>query len=405
MDPHPVIEPGMTPGQRIKLYRQRAGLTQEVAAQLKGCSLSAWRKWESGERQVLALHDWIEIARILRVKDLYRLTGLPMGQLPDEPAEHESVPPIREALHAYPAMLDEPADLGRMGAAVDFVWDIWHGSTNQYSRTGPMLPDLIRQVRAAASSADIPDRRDANRLLCMLYLLVRAYCKRIGAHDLSILAADRAMSAADAADDPDYIAASAWSMVIVLSTQGHIEAAAGLARQTLAIVSAPSGEPTPTRHAVTGALHLMLAIQQAKMRDEHGCVQSIDAAARAAAVTGENDAYRMVFGPTNVDIYRAETALEFSRPGEARRIAERIDVTPLPSAERRFSHYLNLARGFAVQREDLSAVQMLLRAEREASEEARINLVFRAIVRELLTRETATTRPDLRPLAERVAIT
>ena len=49
------IEPGMSPGDRIKLYRRRAGLTQEQAAQLKGCTVSAWRKWESGERQVTSI--------------------------------------------------------------------------------------------------------------------------------------------------------------------------------------------------------------------------------------------------------------------------------------------------------------------------------------------------------------
>src|SRR5262249_10938761 len=79
------IEPGMTPAERIKLYRRRAGLTQEQAAQLKGCSVSTWRKWESGERQVNSLGDWVEVARILRIRDLYRLTGLPVAELPDEP--------------------------------------------------------------------------------------------------------------------------------------------------------------------------------------------------------------------------------------------------------------------------------------------------------------------------------
>jgi transcriptional regulator with XRE-family HTH domain len=76
-----MTETTMTPAQRIKLFRRRAGLTQEQAAQLKGCTVSGWRKWESGERQVNSLVDWIEIVRILRVRDLYKLTGLPVGNL------------------------------------------------------------------------------------------------------------------------------------------------------------------------------------------------------------------------------------------------------------------------------------------------------------------------------------
>ena len=73
------VENGLPPGERIRLYRRRIGLTQEQCAQLKGCTVSAWRKWESGERQVAAFSDWIEIARILRVRDLYKLTGLPVS--------------------------------------------------------------------------------------------------------------------------------------------------------------------------------------------------------------------------------------------------------------------------------------------------------------------------------------
>src|SRR5262245_4856772 len=166
-------DPGvMTPSERIKLYRRRAGLTQEQAAQLKGCTVSAWRKWESGERQVTSLGDWIEIARILRVSDLYRLTGRPVGQLPDEPGEHETVPPIRTAMHAYIARLDEPADLAQLAGAVTFAWDTWHGSGARYSRTGPMLPDLIRDVRAAVAALDAGNRRDGYRVAAALYLLV-----------------------------------------------------------------------------------------------------------------------------------------------------------------------------------------------------------------------------------------
>src|SRR6266542_1924952 len=108
------IEPGMTPAERIKLYRRRVGLTQEQAAQLKGCTVSAWRKWESGERQVTSLADWIEIARISRVNDLYKLTGLPLAHFPGAPAARGTLPTTRAAIHAYAPRLDGPVDLARL---------------------------------------------------------------------------------------------------------------------------------------------------------------------------------------------------------------------------------------------------------------------------------------------------
>ncbi len=397
-------EPGtMTPAERIKLYRRRAGLTQEQAAQLKGCTVSAWRKWESGERQVTSLADWIEIARILRVRDLYRLTGLPVGELPDEPGEHETIPPIRTALVAYTRRLDGEPDLDRLARSVEFAWETWHGSAHRYTRTGPMLPDLIAQTRSTVAALDGDQRRDGHRLAATLYLLVRAYAKRIGALDVALLAADRAWASADAADDPEYRGAAAWNTALVLSTQGHTEEAGALLRDAIAELQAIT-DPSPGHLAVLGALHLVLAVQDARLRDERRALDSLDVAARVAARVGETNHHRLVFGPTNVGIHRGAVALELSRPAEALRVAERVDVTGSPSVERRYSHYLDLARGYAIGREDLAAVHMLIRADRESPEESRLNLNVRALVRDLLTRETPTSRPDLRPLAERIGV-
>src|SRR5262245_2049460 len=124
-----IDDPNLSPGERITMHRKRRGLTQAQAAQLKGCSFGCWRKWESGERQVASLADWIEIARILKVKDLYLLTGLQAGQLPDDPAEHELVPPIRTALLEYLPRNGRP-DVAAARRNVTWAWDSWHGTGN-----------------------------------------------------------------------------------------------------------------------------------------------------------------------------------------------------------------------------------------------------------------------------------
>lgn len=397
------IEPGMTPAERIKLFRRRAGLTQEQAAQLKGCTASAWRKWESGERQVTSLSDWIEIARILRIRDLYRLTGLPVGDLPDEPAEHETVGPIRLAMHSYVAREDTPVDLGALGRSIEFAWGTWHGSGNRYSQTGPMLPQLVRDARRAVAAADGDDRREALRRSADLWHLVRAYGKRIGAADLAMLAADRAGAAAESADDPLYRAAAAWNMANVLSAQGHVEESASLCSDAIRDLQHVDDQD-PERIALLGALHLLLAIQESRLRGERPALSALGVAERAAAVTGETTLHHMYFGPTNVGIHRAAVALELSRPGEALRAAEHVDITQSPSVERRHSHYVDMARGYAIGKEDVAALHMLLRADRECPEESRLNVLYRALVRDLLQRESPTTRPELRPLAERIGV-
>ncbi|MFI5833232.1 helix-turn-helix domain-containing protein [Micromonospora sp. NPDC051300] len=399
----PAITPGMTPGQRIKLYRKRAGLTQEVAAQLKGVTVSAWRKWESGERSVNTLGDWIDIARILRVRDLYRLTGLPVGHLPDDPAEHETVKPLRAAIHAYTPADDNPMSLTELRAAVDLAWTTWYQSRQRYTYTGPVLPGLIHAAGVALNQTSGASRREALRIAADLYLLVRAYAKRVGANDVALIAADRALSAARDADDPIYRGSAAWNLGQVLSNRGHTEESAALCRGAIADLAAVDDQD-PVRLSVLGGLHLLLSIQAARLRDERVSLQALDDADRIAAATGETRHHWIFFGPVNAGIHRAAATLELSRPGEALRVGERVDASLSPSIERRHSHFLHLARGYATQRDDLAAVHMLLRADRESPEESRLNLLMRATVRELLARETPTTRPELRLLADRVGV-
>lgn len=396
-------EPGLPPGERIRLYRRRMGLTQEQCAQLKGCTVSAWRKWESGERQVASFSDWIEIARILRVKDLYRLTGLPVGELPEEPSEHDTVPAIRAAMVSFdPCLADEP-DVKRLDAAVETAWDIWQ-ERRPFTQVGTMLPALITEVRATIPLVDGPDRDQLLRTASMLYFLTRAFTKRVGAHDVSLLASDRAMAAAIKADDLDFRAASAWNVGMILAAQGHTEVVAELARDAAAMLEPTLADGPPERLGIFGALHLLRAMQFARLGNEHMVAQQLKIADQVAAKVGERNHFRTVFGPTNVGIYRVWLAVELSKPGEAIRAAEHCDVSLLPSVERRFSYFVELARAYSIRGEDVAAVHMLSRAERESAEELRFNVEVRAMVRELLRRENSLTRTELRPLADRMGV-
>jgi transcriptional regulator with XRE-family HTH domain len=397
------IDPTLPPGERIWLYRRRAGLTQEQCAQLKGCTVSAWRKWESGERQVAAFSDWIEIARILRVRDLYKLTGLPVGELPDEPAEHESVPSIRVAMTAYAPAISGPPDVARLEREIDSAWNLWQ-QRRPFALLGAMLPGVITELRATIPLVDGAERQAVLRCASMLYFLVRAFTKRVGAHDVSLLAADRAMSAAVKADDLDCRAAAAWNLGMILCEQGHTEVVAALARDAAAELEPPLSEASPERLSVFGALHLLRAMQFARLGDEHGVVTELDIADRVAAVLGERNDFRTVFGPTNVGIHRVWLAMELSRPGEALRHTQRYDIASMAVVERRFAHYLGLARAYCVRAEDVAAIHMLLKAEQESAEEMRYNVEVRAIVRELLRRETSVIRTELRPLADRIGV-
>nr|WP_157528284.1 helix-turn-helix transcriptional regulator [Kibdelosporangium sp. MJ126-NF4]CEL17843.1 Putative transcriptional regulator [Kibdelosporangium sp. MJ126-NF4]CTQ90933.1 Putative transcriptional regulator [Kibdelosporangium sp. MJ126-NF4] len=397
------VDPGLPQGERIRLYRRRAGLTQEQCAQLKGCTVSAWRKWESGERQVAAFSDWIAIARILRVRDLYRLTGMPVGTMPDAPAEHATMPAIRAAMLSFdPRPAGEP-DVQGLARAVRSAWDIWQES-RPFGQIGAMLPGLITETRAAIPVVDGPPRDLLLRAASMLYFLARAYTKHVGAHDVSLLAADRAMAAAIKADDLDQRAAAAWNIGMILAGQRHTEVAQELTRAAVAELEPTLADGPAARMSLFGALHLLRAMLFARAADENAACEALDTAEKVAARLGERNDFRMVFGPTNVGIYRTWVAVEFSRPGEAIRTAQSYDVRNMPSVERRFTYYITVARAYCIRTEDVAAVHMLLRAERESADEAALNVEVKALVRELLRRETVLTRAELRPLADRIGI-
>jgi transcriptional regulator with XRE-family HTH domain len=378
-------------------------LTQEQCAQLKGCTVSAWRKWESGDRQVAAFSDWIEIARILRVSDLYRLTGLPVGDLPEKPDEHETVPAIRAAMVSFDPRLSGAPDVKRLDQAVETAWDVWQ-ERRPFTQIGTMLPGLITDVRATIPLVDGSERDSLLRTAAMLYFLARAFTKRVGAHDVSLLAADRALAAAIKAVDLAYRAAAAWNLGMILAEQGHIEVAAELARDAAAELEPTLSDESPERMSIYGALHLLRASQFARLGDEHNAMSAVDIAEAVAAKLGDRNDFRTVFGPTDVGIHRVWLAVELSKPREAIQIAQRYDVSSVPSVERRFSYYSGLARAYCLRSEDVAAMHMLLRAENESAEEMRYNVEVRTTVRELLRRENAITRTELRPLADRMGI-
>lgn len=383
--------PEPCPGQLIATHRRRNGLSQTQFAMLIGRSLSFVVKVESGEREIHRFTDVIRMAQVLKV-DPFRLMGVPIHGLPDDQHEHPVLPEIRAAL--FGPVDREPIDPAELRAAVEQANGIWHSASDNHGRLGAILPDLIRTARGADhTAADAATR---------VWLLFRQWAKWVGAYELTMVAAQRCADAAIHAN-PAAVAAAAWNTGMTYSTRALTEESAQIARDAITVLE-PHAVDGGDELAMLGALWLLLAVEASRLRDEHTTATALDTAERIAARTGETNAYRTVFGPTNVAIYRANAALEASRPAEAIRIGERVDVTGLPSMERRFSHPFTLARAYSLRKEDVSAVVMLRRAADEYPQGAASNPVFRATVRAMLRRTTAATRPELHPLAERIGI-
>jgi transcriptional regulator with XRE-family HTH domain len=396
---------------RIQLWRNRAGLTQEEAAGLAGVSLSLWRKWESGARAVARFGQLVDIAQALRVDDLRELTGQPYALGPGGQPRHEAVGPLRAALARHPALSrpTEPPDLDRLETRVHRAWSAAQAASPwRYAETGAVLPDLVLDVEAAMRGyTDRPDHDRAVRAAGEVYLLARAWAKWVGEHDLALLSAERCLAAADRGTDPGLLGAAAWNMAQALSTRGEAEDARMVvddALETLAGDVEPDEAPIDLISS-WGALHLIGMVAAVRLDDRSGARQMLRGAAQAAArLRDDRNDWWTAFGPTNVAIHRVSYAVELGHSRTAVKSAASLRLGRSPSVERRVSHRLDLAQSHTRLRDDQPAIAALTAAEVESPEQVMFSPTARAAVREMLRRETPDTRPTLRPLAARLGV-
>jgi transcriptional regulator with XRE-family HTH domain len=386
-------------GQRIATHRLRRGLTQEELAGLVGISLSLMKKIETGQRAVAKFSQLVLFAQALRVKDLRDLTGVPLPLMPDGVRGHPSADAVRAALMDWGTPTGDPPALAPLAHQIEQAWEAWQtASAWRYAYVGQALPDLIRAAYTATRLHQGDDRRQALRQASKLYQLVRTWTKRVGEHELSLLAADRAVAAALDADDLDLAGAAAWNLAMILSAQGHTDESRAIVYRAIDELRPFMAEATAQRLAVWGGLHLLGAAEAARDDQDAEAWKLLDTADRVASRTGETNHFRMVFGPTNVTMHRISTAVELGRSREAIELAERVDLESVPAVERQLTCHLDAARCYALRRNDVAAVHMIQRIHSASPEELRFSVLVRETLRELMGRARPGIQSDLKPL-------
>ncbi|MFD9493844.1 helix-turn-helix domain-containing protein [Streptomyces sp. NPDC060005] len=256
-------------GERIAFYRKRRGYTQEVLAGLVGRSTDWLAKIETSRRKPPRIDMLAELSRILRVP----LGGL-LGQtvLMEDERQQDDVPAVRDALMSprrlsrllfgpeAEVQLPTPAPVA---VRVEQAWNDYQGG-----RLGTVIAALPALLQTAQELEERAARRGDDRSDCWAvsartHHLAATTLEKIGESDISWLAAERAMRAADESDDPLVLASAARSGTHALLANGRYDDALELGNTAAAWLSSRVTENDPAACSLLGMIHLRAAVAAA----------------------------------------------------------------------------------------------------------------------------------------------
>jgi transcriptional regulator with XRE-family HTH domain len=396
-------------GERIKRARRRRGLSQAVVAGLVGRSESWLSQVERGIRDVDSHSVLTRLADVLRV-DVNEITGTE-GDRQGGQQVYEPAAQIEQAMMRYDAV----------GAAIGGASPAYAGSPDhlramartayqgyqatRYDDTGRMLPALIREAEAASRVTGI-DEPQMCAVRVLVYDTAAALLNRIGEPTLAWAAADRAVQAAEQSGQPALTALCAWRLSYVITSRSHPREGLELAMSAAGSLERVMRPADADSLSVYGALHLAAATAAAAVHDRPLTARLLGTAREVAGRAGDGNRMGTAFGQANVAIHAIATALHFGDAGAAIEAGEAIDPAALPAecTGRRTQVSLDLARAYAMRKQDAAAVNMLLAAERLSPQLVRYDARTRDVLALLLRREHQPSTPELRPLARRAGV-
>jgi transcriptional regulator with XRE-family HTH domain len=399
-----VFESGM--GDRIADLRLRRGLTQEQLADRAGLSVDVVRKLEQGQRKSARLATINALARALDTEPSF-LVGQPSTFESTSVADNEppSVFALRQAVSPLTDLLggetdpEDPPTIAELQASLASTETIRR--EGRMGEIGTLLPQLIRDARAATHAYTGADAAAAQSVLAVAYQVAATTLAALGKEDAAYTAMERSWAAIRHCDDPDLETLAASTLSWVFTKQGRLEDA-----ERVALVRAEQIEPgfrsSPKDLALWGVLLLRAAT--AVVRQERLVTDLLNMATGAAASIGEDlMVYATPFGPTNAGIAKVNFLVESERSDEAIRAARAVPgINSLPPTWRARFH-VDRALAYTDLDNDSAATRALLAAEQDAPEWMRYHSTSRRLVEELRGRAHRRDAPVL-ALADRLGL-
>jgi transcriptional regulator with XRE-family HTH domain len=405
------VERQQATGQRIARARRRRGLSQAALAGLVGRSESWLSQVERGKRGIDSYAVLTRMAEVLRV-DIAELTE-PETDETRGSRPYTSAQQIEQAMVSYAALEESFShaagrswDTRNLEAQIVAAYRRYQAT--RYEETGRLLPGLIKDTEAA-SRAFGPDNPKLCRLRAHVYDTTAALLNRVGEYALAWTAADRAISAAKQSGEPLLTALGAYRLTYILASRKHPREAVELAMTAVSALDQAMrlSPPQPEQLSVYGGLHLAAANAAAAQYDSGLSASLLRTAGQLAQQLGRDaNLLGTAFGPVNVAIHTMSASARIGNWATVVSIGESLDTTAIPAGliGRRTQVKLDLARAYAMRRQDAAAVNTLLAAEQLSPQLVRFDSATRDVISGLLHREHRASTPELRPLAHRTGL-
>lgn len=402
-------------GARVRQARKARQLTQLELASRVDVSESWLRGLEHG-RQTLAKHRVaVALADALGVTVGY-LYGQPFQpQRPDQDAGHSSVPAVRTALrrtglilsgHPNIPVADPPQPLEALRSRVDRA--IRQRQSARLVELSVDLPPLLEDLNTALLTETGARRDDVQRMIADVCHAARVMLNLLGFHDLAWTATECAALAAGSVGEPLLLADSAWNRCGALLHGGSLQETIAVAEAAMAPLEPSLSRPDPDELALWGALNLRCAIASGRRGNEQDAYSYLREATETAERLPDGFVdltHQTVFSRPVVGVHEVELAVEL---GDHRRAVTRsnaLDVSGVPSKERRTHHGIDVARAHAGVGRDGEAVGALAAAARLSPHFVHHSPMARQLVSGLLLRDRPTARSaGLGVLARRMGL-
>ncbi|MGW5328888.1 helix-turn-helix domain-containing protein [Streptomyces sp. NPDC004014] len=393
-------------GRKIAFHRKRRGLSQKEFAGLLGRSEAWVSQVERGVRRIDRMTVLEKVAEVLEVPvaELAAEAPIVASVAEGEAPGASRLRLVLSAAHSLKAVLgqqDASPDVPALRAEVDRAWSLTH--QGNYADLAELLERLVPRLESATRSVPEEDRPELFQLLAVMYHTCSGALANLGEPEAAWIAVDRAVVAAERANDPLLMAAGEFRLSIVFLGARHFDQAAqasGSAADALRPL-AESGEIEAV--ALRGALTLQRAVAAARLNLADEAYDLLrDARAMADQVgDGRND-YNTEFGPTNVGLHEVAVAVDLGDAGVALRAAQAVDASGL-SAERQTRFQIDVARAYAQRRQVADAVSALFKAREQSPEMVRSLPMVKQLVADLLTMSQPPSE-ELRGLAGELGV-